>query len=91
MSHTHDIYAGLDDQQFEHWKKIARQIADRLYTTLQERDRANQHPFEEIDWLRQSGLLKFAVPKSLGGIGANLVQALEIGRRSEEQRLNSSH
>ncbi len=80
MSHTQDIYAGLDDQQFEHWKTIARQIADRLYATLQERDRANQHPFEEIDWLRQSGLLKFAVPKSLGGIGANLVQALEIGR-----------
>ena len=80
MSHAQDIYAGLNHQEFAHWKTVAQQVADRLYATLLERDRANQHPFEEIDWLRQSGLLKLAVPKSLGGGGANLVQALEIGR-----------
>lgn len=80
MSHAQDIYAGLDNQEFAHWKAVAQEVADRLYATLQERDRANKHPFEEIDWLRQSGLLKLAVPKSLGGGGANLVQALEIGR-----------
>lgn len=80
MSHAQDIYAGLGHQEFAHWKAVAQEVADRLYATLQERDRANKHPFEEIDWLRQSGLLKLAVPKSLGGGGANLVQALEIGR-----------
>lgn len=80
MSHAQDIYAGLDHQEFANWKTVAQEVADRLYATLQERDRANKHPFEEIDWLRQSGLLKLAVPKSLGGGGANLVQALEIGR-----------
>ena len=80
MSHAQDIYAGLNHQEFAHWKAVAQEVADRLYATLLERDRANQHPFEEIDWLRQSGLLKLAVPKSLGGGGANLVQALEIGR-----------
>jgi len=80
MSHTADIYTGLSHQEFQHWKQVAQQVADKLHDTLQERDRANQHPFEEIDWLRQSGLLKIAVPKSLGGEGASLVQALEISR-----------
>lgn len=80
MNHSTDIYAGLDHQEFQHWKQVAQQVADKLHDTLLERDRANQHPFEEIDWLRQSGLLKIAVPKSLGGGGASLVQALEISR-----------
>lgn len=80
MSHANDIYQGVSEQEFAHWKQVAQQVADRLASTLQTRDRANQHPFEEIDWLRQSGLLKLAVPKSLGGGGVDLVQALEISR-----------
>lgn len=80
MSHAPDIYAGLNHQEFAQWKQKARQVAERLQHTLLERDRANKDPHEEIDWLRQSGLLSLAVPKSLGGGGADLVQALEISR-----------
>lgn len=80
MSHANDIYQGVSDNAFAHWKQVAHQVADRLQETLPARDRANQHPFAEIDWLRQRGLLKLAVPKSLGGGGADLVQALEISR-----------
>lgn len=80
MSHTEDIYAGVSPAEFTHWKQVAHQVAEKLRSSLLARDRANQHPHEEIDWLRQSGLLKLAVPKSQGGGGADLVQALEISR-----------
>lgn len=80
MTHPVNIYQGLSAEEFAHWKEVTHQVAKRLRDTVLERDRANNDPVEEIDWLRQSGLLKLAVPKEYGGGGANLVQALEISR-----------
>lgn len=80
MSNPVKIYQGLNAEEFASWKEVARSVAGRLRDTLIERDRANKDPLEEIDWLRQSGLLKLAVPKEYNGGGANLVQALEISR-----------
>jgi len=80
MSNPVKIYQGLSAEEFASWKEVARGVAKRLRDTILERDRANKDPVEEIDWLRQSGLLKLAVPKEYGGGGANLLQALEISR-----------
>lgn len=79
MPHT-GIYAGLSSEEFSEWKAKARAVAARLAETVQERDRANRDPVEEIGWLRDSGLLGLAVPRRLGGGGANLLQALQISR-----------
>ena len=80
MSNPVKVYQGLNAEEFARWKEVAHGVAKRLRDTIQERDRANKDPVEEIDWLRQSGLLKLAVPKAYQGGGANLVQALEISR-----------
>jgi alkylation response protein AidB-like acyl-CoA dehydrogenase len=73
-------YEGLSEEQFARWREKAVEVATRLSATALERDRANRNPVEEIGWLREAGLLGLAVPRALGGQGANLRQALQIVR-----------
>jgi alkylation response protein AidB-like acyl-CoA dehydrogenase len=75
-----EIYAGLSEAEFAEWRSRAESVAAELAASALERDRANQDPFEEIELLRKAGLLGLAVPRALGGAGANLAQALEISR-----------
>ena len=73
-------YEGLSEEHFALWREKAVKVAARLSATALERDRANRNPVEEIGWLREAGLLGLAVPRALGGQGANLRQALQIVR-----------
>lgn len=75
-----EIYAGLSQTEFAQWRDKAERVAGELATSALERDRANQDPLAEIELLRRAGLLGLAVPRALGGAGANLTQALEISR-----------
>lgn len=75
-----DLYAGIPAPEFDFWKEKARKVAGELARTIVERDRANKDPHAEIALLREAGLLGLAAPKSLGGAGASLLQALEIVR-----------
>ncbi len=75
-----DLYSGIPEAEFSEWKARARRAADELSATIIERDRANRDPHAEIALLREAGLLGLAAPKSLGGAGANLLQAMEIVR-----------
>ncbi len=77
---AHDLYAGIPDAEFAEWKTRARAVAQELASTIVARDRANKDPHAEIALLREAGLLGFAAPKSLGGGGGNLLQAMEIVR-----------
>ena len=49
--------------------KEAQALAARLAETAVDRDRAGALPFAEVDWLRQSGLLKLLVSEAAGGFG----------------------
>ncbi len=58
----------------------ARELAARLADTALERDRAGALPFAEVDWLRQSGLLKLLVSESAGGAGRKWSEAIGATR-----------
>ncbi|MFT3688301.1 acyl-CoA dehydrogenase family protein [Paenirhodobacter sp.] len=75
-----DLYAGIPEAEFATWKARARDVARDLARTIVARDRANADPHAEIDLLRKAGLLGLAAPRSLGGAGASLLQAMEIVR-----------
>lgn len=77
---TVNPYPGLDAEAFARWEGIAHGVARQLQETALARDRANRLPTEEIALLRGAGLLRLAVPPAYGGAGANLPQALRIGR-----------
>jgi alkylation response protein AidB-like acyl-CoA dehydrogenase len=74
------IFAGVDAAEFASWQALAEVVADRLRQTAVERDRANANPITEIGWLREAGLLGFAVPQRFGGAGGSLPQALQLVR-----------
>ncbi|WP_083198363.1 acyl-CoA dehydrogenase family protein [Pararhizobium polonicum] len=79
-AHAADLYAGIPEAEFDLWKAKARTVADELARTIIARDQANKDPHEEIKLLREAGLLGLAAPRSLGGTGASLLQAMEIVR-----------
>jgi alkylation response protein AidB-like acyl-CoA dehydrogenase len=58
----------------------AGQIATKLSETATARDKAGQAPFEEVDLLRRSGLLKLLIPAEDGGLGGRWTDALEVTR-----------
>lgn len=73
-------YRGLAAPALAHWEAVARDVASQLAATALERDRANRNPVAEIALLRDKGLLRLATPVEFGGAGANLQQALRVGR-----------
>lgn len=59
---------------------IAEGLAQRFAQTAVERDRLGGNPKIERDALRASGLLTLAIPRDLGGHGADWTQIMEIVR-----------
>jgi alkylation response protein AidB-like acyl-CoA dehydrogenase len=58
----------------------AGQIAAKLSESAAARDKAGEAPFEEVDLLRRSGLLKLLIPTEDGGLGGRWTDALEVTR-----------
>ena len=75
-------YAGLDvvEHRLDDLSSIAESLAQRFALTAAERDRRGGTPKIERDTLRVSGLLTLAVPRSLGGHGADWSQIMQIIR-----------
>lgn len=56
----------------------ARDLAARLRPGAAERDRKQQLPYAELEWLRESGLLGLPVPARHGGAGASHVTIARV-------------
>lgn len=69
-----------DEAELEHWKSIARSVADALAVDALARDVANQNPFAEAALLRESGLLNLLVPTEFGGYGGHWESAFAAVR-----------
>ncbi|NER81087.1 MAG: monooxygenase [Leptolyngbya sp. SIO1D8] len=59
---------------------IANEVSEHLAVDAVEQDAKAGIPFEEIDALKQSGLLRFSIPREYGGIGAIWPQIYEVVR-----------
>lgn len=68
------------DAELEHWRAVARRVADALAADALARDRANNQPFAEVRLLREAGLLELLVPAEFGGAGAHFETAFEVIR-----------
>tara|TARA_R110000787_G_scaffold9353_9_gene32781 strand:+ start:12945 stop:14186 length:1242 start_codon:yes stop_codon:yes gene_type:complete len=53
------------------------ELADKFSITYPDRDRNGEYPREEMDELKQSGLLGFSIPASYSGLGANCTEITE--------------
>ncbi|MFL4475412.1 acyl-CoA dehydrogenase family protein [Paeniglutamicibacter sp. MACA_103] len=69
-----------DETELEHWKTVAKSVADALAVDALARDRANQEPFTEVALLRDSGLLNLLVPTEFGGAGGHWESAFAAVR-----------
>ncbi|MEU4654070.1 acyl-CoA dehydrogenase family protein [Streptomyces sp. NPDC023723] len=54
-----------------HWLRVAREVADDLATDAITRDQAGKPPFDEVDRLREAGLLTLLTAAEHGGGGAD--------------------
>ncbi|MGO2068365.1 acyl-CoA dehydrogenase family protein [Glutamicibacter arilaitensis] len=68
------------DAELEHWRAVARRVADALAADALARDRANAQPFAEVRLLREAGLLDLLAPAEFGGAGAHFETAFEVIR-----------
>lgn len=59
---------------------IAASLAREFAETAVERDRQGGTPTQELNRLRESGLLKLLIPEEFGGLGQNWIVALEVVR-----------
>ena len=62
------------------YEAIATDIAYHLSQTVQEREAIAGEPSQEIDLLREAGLLPLVVPKTYGGLGASWLDAIQVVR-----------
>lgn len=68
------------DAELEHWRAVARRVADALAADALARDRANAQPFAEVRLLREAGLLDLLAPAEFGGAGGHFETAFEVIR-----------
>lgn len=74
-------YSGTADHaELEHWRAVARSVAQTLAADALARDRANAQPFAEVQLLREAGLLELLVPAGFGGAGGHFETAFEVIR-----------
>lgn len=71
----------LNATQPKDYIDIAETLSKELTQTAVERDIQAGVPEEEINKLRESGLLSLVVPKQYGGIGATWIDALKVVRK----------
>ncbi|MGW1958415.1 acyl-CoA dehydrogenase family protein [Streptomyces sp. NPDC001920] len=62
------------------WPHIARELADDLATDAVEREQAGRPPLDEVERLREAGLLTLLVPTAHGGGGADWPTAYAVVR-----------
>ena len=74
------VFVETDNEGGDAWFAAAERLAAEFRRTGAERDRAGAVPHQEIDALRQAGLLTAALPKTYGGGGASWVDALRLVR-----------
>lgn len=60
--------------------EVTRELSRQLAAATPLREKNGKPPFEEIDLLRRSGLLKLLVPRSFGGAGGRWTEALSVTR-----------
>lgn len=58
-------------EELAHWQAVAEEVAQRLAVDALERDRANQDPTDELDLLREAGLVTLLDPVEAGGGGGH--------------------
>lgn len=74
-------YSGTADHaELEHWRAVARSVAQTLAADALARDRANAQPFAEVRLLREAGLLDLLAPAEFGGAGGHFETAFEVIR-----------
>ena len=71
----------LDITKPKDYINVASSLDKELAQSAVERDAKTGVPEEEINKLRESGLLGLIVPKQYGGIGATWIDALKIVRK----------
>jgi alkylation response protein AidB-like acyl-CoA dehydrogenase len=74
-------WSGLaDDAELAHWQSVAERVASTLATDALDRDRANLDPHDEVQLLRDAGLVTLLDPASAGGGGAHWETAFRVVR-----------
>ena len=71
---------GATEAELAHWRGVAQQVADQLGVDAVARDRANQLPHQEVQLLKDSGLVTLLVPQQYGGGGGHWAAALAAVR-----------
>lgn len=71
---------GATDAELAHWAGVAQRVADQLGVDAVARDRANQLPHQEVQLLKDSGLVTLLVPQQFGGGGGHWAAALAAVR-----------
>ncbi|MGB3492462.1 MAG: acyl-CoA dehydrogenase family protein [Elainellaceae cyanobacterium] len=67
-----------DRPSTQDYRAIATTVAEHLSQTVKERDAIAGIPDQEINAIKQAGLLPLVVPQSYGGIGASWLEAMDI-------------
>ncbi|MFD7134531.1 acyl-CoA dehydrogenase family protein [Streptomyces sp. NPDC059894] len=70
----------VEQQGRTHWLHIAREVAEDLATDAVVRDQAGKPPFDEVNRLREAGLLTLLIPAERGGGGADWATAYAVVR-----------
>ena len=66
------------------YRNVAGEVSRKLAATAARRDKDGKPPFEEIDHLRQTGLLKLLAPQAFGGAGGRWTDAMSVTRTIAE-------
>jgi alkylation response protein AidB-like acyl-CoA dehydrogenase len=72
--------ASQTDAGHAHWLHVARELADDLATDAVERERAGKPPLDEVERLREAGLLTLLAATAHGGGGADWRTAYAVVR-----------
>lgn len=72
--------SGATEAELAHWIGVAQRVADQLGVDAVARDRANQVPHQEVQLLKDSGLVTLLVPEEYGGGGGHWATAFAAVR-----------
>ena len=75
----HDLFTDADA-----CLNLAGEVSRELAATATRRDKEGKPPFEEIDRLRRTGLLKLLAPRAFGGAGGRWTDAMSVTRAIAE-------
>lgn len=69
-----------DSDELAHWDAVATEVAAQLAVDALDRDRANRDPANELDLLRDAGLVNLLDPAEFGGGGGHWESAFRVLR-----------